>query len=291
MEKELISIIVPVYNVEKYLRMCLDSIQNQTYQNFECLLINDGSPDNSADICREYVAKDARFRYFEKENGGSSSARNFGIERSTGAYLTFVDSDDWLEHDALDRLYGALKKENADISIGRYNYYDESRCQYLFYDSNPDNSFEVIEGKEIIDREGVEEMRNGNWTVAYLKLFKRGLLQDLSFPIGKMAEDTYWTWKVLLRASRIVYLNSYIYWYRIGLSDTLSNIWSEKRMYDEIDAREEKLAILASLNYDLTNHILIYKNRLQRVIAKLEEQNMQFTEIYRRMMEKLSLLP
>ena len=291
MEKELISIIVPVYNVEKYLRMCLDSIQNQTYKNFECLLINDGSPDNSADICREYVAKDARFRYFEKENGGSSSARNFGIERSGGAYITFVDSDDWLEHDALDRLYGALKKENADISIGRYNYYDESRCQYLFYDSNPDNSFEVIEGKEIIDREGVEEMRNGNWTVAYLKLFKRGLLQDLSFPIGKMAEDTYWTWKVLLRASRIVYLNSYIYWYRIGLSDTLSNIWSEKRMYDEIDAREEKLAILASLNYDLTNHILIYKNRLQRVIAKLEEQNMQFTEIYRRMMEKLSLLP
>ncbi|HEX1351031.1 TPA: glycosyltransferase family 2 protein [Streptococcus pneumoniae] len=291
MENELISIIVPIYNVENYLRMCLDSIQNQTYQNFECLLINDGSPDHSSKICEEFVEKDSRFKYFEKANGGLSSARNLGIECSGGAYITFVDSDDWLEHDALDRLYGALKKENADISIGRYNYYDESRCQYLFYDSNPDNSFEVIEGKEIIDREGVEEMKNGNWTVAYLKLFKRGLLQDLSFPIGKMAEDTYWTWKVLLRASRIVYLNSYIYWYRIGLSGTLSNIWSEKRMYDEIDAREEKLAILASLNYDLTNHILIYKNRLQRVIAKLEEQNMQFTEIYRRMMEKLSLLP
>ncbi|HHG8272022.1 TPA: glycosyltransferase family 2 protein [Streptococcus pneumoniae] len=292
MADELISIVVPIYNVENYLRMCLDSIQNQTYQNFECLLINDGSPDHSSKICEEFVEKDSRFKYFEKANGGLSSARNLGIECSGGgAYITFVDSDDWLEHDALDRLYGALKKENADISIGRYNYYDESRCQYLFYDSNPDNSFEVIEGKEIIDREGVEEMKNGNWTVAYLKLFKRGLLQDLSFPIGKMAEDTYWTWKVLLRASRIVYLNSYIYWYRIGLSGTLSNIWSEKRMYDEIDAREEKLAILASLNYDLTNHILIYKNRLQRVIAKLEEQNMQFTEIYRRMMEKLSLLP
>lgn len=291
MADELISIVVPIYNVENYLRMCLDSIQNQTYQNFECLLINDGSPDHSSKICEEFVEKDSRFKYFEKANGGLSSARNLGIECSGGAYITFVDSDDWLEHDALDRLYGALKKENADISIGRYNYYDESRCQYLFYDSNPDNSFEVIEGKEIIDREGVEEMKNGNWTVTYLKLFKRGLLQDLSFPIGKMAEDTYWTWKVLLRASRIVYLNSYIYWYRIGLSGTLSNIWSEKRMYDEIDAREEKLAILASLNYDLTNHILIYKNRLQRVIAKLEEQNMQFTEIYRRMMEKLSLLP
>ncbi|VTS47554.1 putative glycosyltransferase [Streptococcus mitis] len=291
MEKELVSIIVPIYNVENYLRMCLDSIQNQTYQNFECLLINDGSPDNSADICREYVAKDSRFKYFEKGNGGLSDARNYGIRQSKGSYLTFVDSDDWLENDALQLLYDALKKENADISIGRYNCYDDSHCQYLFYDSNPDDSLEVIEGKEIIDREGVEEMRNGNWTVAYLKLFKRELLLDSPFPIGKIAEDTYWTWKVLLRASRVVYLNRCVYWYRVGLTGTLSNIWSEKRIYDEIEAREEKLAILASLNYDLTNHILIYKNRLQRAIAKLEEQNMQFTEIYRRMMEKLSLLP
>lgn len=289
--KTLISIIVPIYKVEKYLRQCLDSIQNQTYQNFECLLINDGSPDNSADICREYVAKDARFRYFEKENGGLSSARNFGIEHSTGVYVTFVDSDDWLEHDALDRLYGALKKENADISIGRYNSYDETRYVYMTYVTEPDDSLEVIEGKAIMDREGVEEVRNGNWTVAVLKLFKRELLQDSPFPIGKIAEDTYWTWKTLLRASKVVYLNRCVYWYRVGLTGTLSNTWSEKRIYDEIEAREEKIAILASLGYDLTNHILVYKNRLQRVIAKLEEQNMQCTEIYRRMMEKLSLLP
>lgn len=271
MADELISIIVPIYNVEKYLRQCLDSIQNQTYQNFECLLINDGSPDHSSKICEEFVEKDSRFKYFEKANGGLSSARNLGIECSGGAYIAFVDSDDWLEHDALDRLYGALKKENADISIGRYNSYDETRYVYMTYVTDPDDSLEVIEGKAIMDREGVEEVRNGNWTVAVLKLFKRELLQDLPFPIGKIAEDTYW--------------------YRVGLSDTLSNTWSEKRMYDEIGAREEKIAILASSDYDLTNHILIYKNRLQRVIAKLEEQNMQFTEIYRRMMEKLSLLP
>lgn len=292
MADELISIIVPIYNVENYLRMCLDSIQNQTYQNFECLLINDGSPDHSSKICEEFVEKDSRFRYFEKENGGLSSARNLGIECSGGgAYITFVDSDDWLENNALDQLYGALKKENADISIGRYNSYDETRYVYMIYVTDPDDSLEVIEGKAIMDREGVEEVRNGNWTVAVLKLFKRELLQDLPFPIGKIAEDTYWTWKVLLRASRIVYLNRCVYWYRVGLSDTLSNTWSEKRMYDEIGAREEKIAILASSDYDLTNHILIYKNRLQRVVAKLEEQNMQLTEIYRRMMEKLSLLP
>nr|WP_315009583.1 glycosyltransferase family 2 protein [uncultured Streptococcus sp.] len=90
MENELISIIVPVYNVENYLRQCLDSIMGQTYQNFECLLINDGSPDHSADICREYVSKDSRFKYFEKENGGVSSARNQGIERSGGRTLLLL---------------------------------------------------------------------------------------------------------------------------------------------------------------------------------------------------------
>ena len=137
-----------------------------------------------------------------------------------------------------------------------------------------------------MDREGVEEVKNGNWTVAVLKLFKRELLQTLPFPIGKIAEDIYWTWKVLLRASKVVYLNRCVYWYRVGFTGTLLNTWREKRIYDEIEARDEKLAGLASLNYDLTNYILVYKNRLQRVIAKLEEQNMQFTEIYRRMMEK-----
>ena len=96
---ELISIIVPIYNVENYLRQCLDSIMNQTYRNFECLLINDGSSDNSEDICREYVSKDSRFRYFEKENGGVSSARNLGIECSGGAYITFIDADDWVDSD------------------------------------------------------------------------------------------------------------------------------------------------------------------------------------------------
>ena len=117
MVQDLISIVVPIYNVENYLRMCLDSIQNQTYKNFECLLINDGSPDNSAEICREYVAKDSRFRYFEKENGGLSSARNYGIERAEGAFITFVDSDDWLEANALEIFSEKQNQYDADIVV------------------------------------------------------------------------------------------------------------------------------------------------------------------------------
>ena len=101
MNNELISIIVPIYNTEKYLHECLDSIINQTYANFEVLLVNDGSTDSSGIICQEYVKNDSRFRYFEKENGGVSSARNLGLERSEGVYITFIDSDDWVESNHL----------------------------------------------------------------------------------------------------------------------------------------------------------------------------------------------
>ena len=118
--KALISIIVPIYNVEKYLRQCLDSIQDQSYQNFECLLINDGSPDNSADICKEYVSKDPRFRYIEKENGGVSSARNLGLEHSKGEYITFIDSDDWVDLDYLEVLHSKIKEYNTDFVISSY---------------------------------------------------------------------------------------------------------------------------------------------------------------------------
>ena len=116
--QELVSIIVPIYNVENYLRQCLDSILSQTYQNFECLLINDGSPDHSADICREYVEKDSRFRYFEKENGGVSSARNLGIERSKGQYITCIDSDDWVDSDYIRDL-------KWETIVGMYMHFKE----------------------------------------------------------------------------------------------------------------------------------------------------------------------
>ena len=108
MENQLISVIVPVYNVEEYLKQCLDSILEQTFSNYEVILVNDGSTDSSGLICQEYAEKDARIRYFEKENGGLSDARNYGIEQAQGEYLTFVDSDDFLDASHLTILYNAL---------------------------------------------------------------------------------------------------------------------------------------------------------------------------------------
>lgn len=110
----LISVIVPVYNVEQYLRQCLDSILNQTYQEIEVLLINDGSTDTSDEICREYAERDNRIRYFVKENGGLSDARNYALDRATGEYVTFVDSDDFLMEQALEKLYATSLLGESD---------------------------------------------------------------------------------------------------------------------------------------------------------------------------------
>ena len=150
MVQDLISIVVPIYNVENYLRMCLDSIQNQTYKNFECLLINDGSPDNSAEICREYVAKDSRFRYFEKENGGLSSARNYGIDRAEGSFITFVDSDDWLESTCLEILSEKKNQYDADIVVSCYCIYDEEKETYLFFTYGEEYD-KVYSSKELLE--------------------------------------------------------------------------------------------------------------------------------------------
>ena len=115
-----ISIIIPVYNVEPYIRKCLDSVLNQTYTNLEMLLINDGSTDNSGIICNDYAAKDSRIRVFHKANGGVSSAKNVGLKHMTGKYVGFVDSDDWIEPDMYEILHTAIRDSNADISIASY---------------------------------------------------------------------------------------------------------------------------------------------------------------------------
>ena len=113
---DLITIIVPVYNVEKYIRECIDSLLNQTYKNLEIILVDDGSKDKSGEICENYANADSRVKVIHKENEGLGFARNTGLTVAQGKFVTFIDSDDWLENDALQLLYGALKKENADIN-------------------------------------------------------------------------------------------------------------------------------------------------------------------------------
>ena len=128
---EVVSIIIPIYNVEAYLRQCLETVIHQTYPHLEIILVNDGSPDQSEEICKDFFRKDARIRYVRQENGGLSAARNTGIELATGDYLTFIDPDDWVTEDYVEVLYRQLKKYDADVSVANYNLYDDSSSKYL----------------------------------------------------------------------------------------------------------------------------------------------------------------
>jgi len=215
MGNELISIIVPIYNVENYLRQCLDSIMSQTYQNFECLLINDGSPDNSADICREYVEKDSRFRYFEKENGGVSSARNLGIEHSKGEYITFIDSDDWVDSDYLEVLYNALIDENADISVSTYKRFHMADNCWYFHSFQRGYDKKTFTGLELIDKLQLLSSFDHSYGSTWGKLVKSVRVETIRFnEKTTLGEDMEFWYKLYLISDKIVYVNKDTYIYR-----------------------------------------------------------------------------
>lgn len=254
MENELISVIVPVYNVENYLRMCLDSIRNQTYTNFECLLINDGSPDNSAEICREYAAKDSRFRYFEKENGGLSSARNYGIERAEGSFITFVDSDDWLESTCLENLSEKKNQYDADIVVSCYCIYDEERETYLFFTYGEEYD-KVYSSKELLEILPVLEGKTLSFQTSWGILFKKELFEHISFPVGKLNEDIATNYKCYIQAEKIVYTHKNTYCYRLRNTSISHESFTEKMMRDDHDARIARIALLALKGYNISHYL------------------------------------
>ena len=202
-----ISIIVPVYNVEKYLKECIESILSQTYKNIEIILIDDGSTDNSGKICDEYLKKDSRVKVIHKENGGLSDARNTGIEIASGKYIGFVDSDDYIAKDMYDFLYQNIKRENAEIS----------GCnRFLVYE----NKIEIYGKKEcyeVMDSQRAIEMLCTIGYIgvsAYTKLYEAKLFKDIRYPKGKINEDMYTTYKLFDKANRIVYDATPKYYYR-----------------------------------------------------------------------------
>ena len=255
MGNELVSIIVPVYNTEEYIRQCLDSILNQTYQNFECLLINDGSSDNSADICREFVAKDTRFRYFEKENGGVSSARNLGIERSEGAYITFIDSDDWVDSDYLEVLYSAILEEQADIAVSTYKKFNTSDNCWYFHSFQVKYDRKVFTNIELIDE--LVDLDSFDFSYRFVsgKLVNKTSLKKIRFnKLTTLGEDMEFWFKLYLISARIVYVNRDSYIYRV--SDDSRHVSLEKFRSD-LQQYLNFLTFLSIKGFDISS----YKDR------------------------------
>ena len=289
MHQELISIIVPIFNTEKYLHQCLNSILSQSYENFECLLINDGSTDASASICREYVAKDARFRYFEKENGGVSSARNLGIERSEGAYVTFIDSDDWVEFDYLEVLYSAIIQETADISVSTYRMYEMSTNEWHFHAFRRDYSKRVFSKEELINELVFLNANEFSYGYVSCKLVRKSILTGIWFNESThLGEDMEFWFKLYLIAEKSVFSNRDTYVYRRNLKD--SRYATLKHIRSDVQQRLNFIAFLRARGMDTDNFVNSLKDELHHIKTNLEFDQLEHRKMMRYIEEVMLLL-
>ena len=215
--KDLISIIIPVYNVEKYLIKCLDSISKQSYSNFEVLLIDDGSTDNSGKLCDQYSNKDNRFITIHKENGGVSSARNLALKSIKGDLICFIDPDDYVSSNYLEVLYKNLIYYNCDISM----------CfRHIFYENNPNGEANLNSNPKVYNTNHIDLLNSLKSSHAVImKMFKKSLFFNLDFPNLKKGEDSFLMFDILLKKPKIVFDEIEMYYYlerNDGLTKTIN---------------------------------------------------------------------
>ena len=228
----MISIIVPVYKVEDYIHRCIDSLLTQTYMNTQIIRVDDGSPDMCGPICDEYAAADTRIQVIHKENGGLSDARNAGLLAAKGEYIAFVDSDDWVAPEYLERMYQALCEQDADIcecSVQRTS-------GEVLAVKTADKSERVF-GTEAALAELIQDgvFRQHVWN----KLYKRSCLANITFPVGKTNEDEFWTYRVFGNAKKIARIDDVLYFYFQRSGSIMGSQYSLRRL-DALEAKQER---------------------------------------------------
>ena len=222
----MISIIVPVFKVEPYLRQCVDSILAQTYRDIEVLLIDDGSPDRCGEICDDYGRKDPRVRVFHTENRGVSAARNLGLSEARGDYIGFVDSDDWIEPEMFKTMLRGMENANADMAAcASWREYPDSRQEQRSKEA-------VYTGKD-----SLKALIEGNISsYVWDKLYHRDLLQDISFPVGKLYEDISTIHQIVGKSNKTVVVQDAFYHYRQRPESIMSKKNSARNLIDQADA-------------------------------------------------------
>lgn len=244
--KEKISVIVPIYNVEDYLTRCLESIIHQTYDNLEIILVDDGSPDQCGNICDKYKEKDERIIVIHQKNKGLSEARNSGIEIATGAYLFFVDSDDYIKEEMVEHLYNNLKENTAQISC----------CNHI--DVYNDDKFVVLKAdKDMVlmnSKKALSEFLFGKTVdvVAWNKLYDARLFSDIRFRANKLFEDHFTTYLLLDKADVIVHSYEPLYYYCKRKTSIGGASFSERTM-DLKEALDEECDYIKKKYPELTN--------------------------------------
>lgn len=227
---EKISVIVPVYNVESFLDRCIESIVNQTYANLEIILVDDGSPDNCGKICDFWVKKDPRIKVIHKENGGLSDARNAGLNIATGEFIAFVDSDDLIDKNMYQVLHDSIDEYHCDVSVCKIARFTEeipclknSNAIFTRFFS-PEDAL-----KELISDGCIQQ-------VVWNKLYRREIIQGISFVVGKLHEDEFWTYQILGKASGIIFTDYIGYFYYQRANSIIGKTYSLKRL-DALEAK------------------------------------------------------
>ncbi len=235
----LISVIVPVYNVERYLRQCLDSVIGQTYRNLEILVVDDGSSDGGGRICDEYK-RDDRVQVFHTDNHGLSAARNYALGRSHGDYIAFLDSDDWLELNALESFFTTAQSTGADIVACRF--YQEFKNTTV--EPRGENTEFIVEGEQILNSMILDhKLTEDVWN----KFYKADLFNGIRYPEGMIFEDKATTYKLLQKASTLAYTPACLIHYR-NRANSLSNVHSMKSLIDYWIVYRERYDTLGSLS-------------------------------------------
>lgn len=287
--RHLVSIVVPIYNVEKYLQQCLESIINQTYKHIEILLVNDGSTDNSGKIAEEYAVIDNRIKVIHKKNGGLSSARNAGINKAKGKYIAFIDSDDWIELEFIQVLVNSAEEYNSDII----------QCGFLREYTDNKNSFGGNSNKPIINvytgKEAINDLFNKrNITVmAWNKLYNIKLFNKIRYPENLIHEDEAVIHELLYNSNKVITINTLLYHYRIR-SNSITQLSFNPAKMDIIDALENRKNYFAEKNErdfeDLTDKS--YFRALLNVLSLLyfsKFENKNYYELIIRNKIKLNL--
>ena len=236
MNRPKISIIVPVYQVEKYLNECVSSIVNQTYDNLEIILVDDGSTDQCPEMCEMWAASDQRIRVIHKKNGGLSDARNKGLEIATGQLIGFVDSDDYIQQDMYEKLYQSLREYHAEIAECGTVYFRDQEIVRRVGQNEIVCCSASASMKELV-RETI--FRQTVWN----KLYSRKCLDNVSFKSGKYNEDEFWTYRVFHNAKNVVAIPDCCYWYRQREQSIMNSAFSYKRL-DALEAKYERMLFI-----------------------------------------------
>lgn len=263
-DSPLISVIVPVYKVEQYIGKCIESIICQTYTNLEIILVNDGSPDNCPKICDDYSKTDGRIKVIHKTNGGLSDARNVGMDRATGEYIGFVDSDDWIDTDMYEILAGLILTNKADIA--------ECGLRFVFQNrtiETDDNKITILENTKAIEcfLDRSIDIKGSVWN----KLYKKSIIANLRFPIGKLHEDAFFTYKALYSSKKYVRVESSKYNYlqerpgsimsvKVKPINILTVIEAFEERNDFFKDKKEEILYLKSKAYYYGTLVSEYKN-------------------------------